>query len=442
MLNTIYLHIGLDKTGSKAIQFACHQNRSSLLDLGILYPDGIAHAEFASYFYTNPKEYTFNKISNRNERELSIIQVEDAAYIARLEQQIQELNFKTLIFSWEGFPGLQLDVLQKMKMYFDRISEQTKVLLYCRNPISYAISAVSQRAKGGNALWNPPPIHDFKSICENFSSVFGFDNILVRKYLKDDLKGWDVKKDFFTQIGLDDIEIGNLNLTPALINEALSAEAILIAEELRKIDLTKNFKKRYEKILTAIKGTRYCLSPEQLTDIIDGASPQLAYLHSLFGMEFDLNSKMKNEISTSKIGSNFIQSLAKIFSEKLLSEKLGELLVINSISSIEKNCVVDLDVVVLNLSERTLISEAIYPICLSYHWLLLTGETLITDGLRTSLPIGGISPNQMIYTKMQIQAPNEVGTFVLILTMVEEGITWLEDIGFKTARLEIKITDF
>ncbi len=100
-----------------------------------------------------------------------------------------------------------------------------------------------------------------------------------------------------------------------------------------------------------------------------------------------------------------------------------------------------INVEVSNFSEKPWIATDSDQIRLSYHWMKISGEVIVWDGLRSPLPEEGICPAQPVKTKMLIEAPSMSGSYILNLTLVFENITWFEKEGFETAKLHIQIPD-
>ncbi len=76
---------------------------------------------------------------------------------------------------------------------------------------------------------------------------------------------------------------------------------------------------------------------------------------------------------------------------------------------------------------------------LSYHWLKEFGHFLLPESLRTPLPECGIAPGGSIITDVLVEVPRETGKYTLVLTMVQENVVWLEEIGFDPARVEVEV---
>lgn len=80
-------------------------------------------------------------------------------------------------------------------------------------------------------------------------------------------------------------------------------------------------------------------------------------------------------------------------------------------------------------------ARGIYPVCLSYHWKNSEGRYEIFDGMRTKLNNQVVRPGETVDEMIKVIAPNVHGEFHLSLTLVQEGVCWFEDRGFKDAQI-------
>ncbi len=125
-----------------------------------------------------------------------------------------------------------------------------------------------------------------------------------------------------------------------------------------------------------------------------------------------------------------------------------EPLAINEVDNITIKCVDKLDtlqiaqeclvkVKLTNASNRILSSSEPNPFNLSYHWEIEeTGETVIYEGLRTPLNTPCLMVLGTEY-KIKVKAPDEVGTYVLKIVGVQEGVRWHD--SAESATLSINV---
>lgn len=63
----------------------------------------------------------------------------------------------------------------------------------------------------------------------------------------------------------------------------------------------------------------------------------------------------------------------------------------------------------------------------SYHWLSSTGEMVVFDGLRTALP-NDVKAGESVQLQPAIKAPDRPGSYLLELTLVQEGNAWFPEV--------------
>jgi hypothetical protein len=93
-------------------------------------------------------------------------------------------------------------------------------------------------------------------------------------------------------------------------------------------------------------------------------------------------------------------------------------------------------VLVENLSEMTWLSGQSQPVFASYHWLDQTGKVLIYEGIRSRLP-QAIEPATRKQVPISVIAPTVAGQYILEVTLVHEGVAWMEDDGLTNLRLDL-----
>lgn len=99
-----------------------------------------------------------------------------------------------------------------------------------------------------------------------------------------------------------------------------------------------------------------------------------------------------------------------------------------------------LPVRVENRSSISVQSRSPYPVYLSYHLLTPEGETLVYDGKRTPF-LRRLSPGESADVVMDIDIGNvSEGAFILRVTLVQEGVMWLDEEArvFEDFRIEIR----
>jgi len=291
-IKTCYLHIGSGKTGTSSIQGQLFRNRSNLLKEKVFYPNNAAnHIFFATHFREDPTTIAFHRKEGRSTR----AQIEDwtREQMEMLEADLAAFEGDTLIFSSEYFPPTSAEGCQKMAAYLAEFCEETKVVCYVRHPLKHAVSAAQQAVKMGFKTLEEAQrdTHFFspKKILPKFAAAFGADNIIVRPFEREQLKGSDSLVDFCSVTSLE-----NRWQPPEVKEEkntSLSMEAVWIADSINKLFPREkngywNPDRAFEIKLNDIPGARFSLEPETLARLETEIAPDLAYLQDEFGISY------------------------------------------------------------------------------------------------------------------------------------------------------------
>ena len=79
------------------------------------------------------------------------------------------------------------------------------------------------------------------------------------------------------------------------------------------------------------------------------------------------------------------------------------------------------------------------PVHLGYHWLTPDGSVVVWDGARGSLP-NDLQPNQNAVVALAVSSPPTLGSYVLRLDLVQEGVAWFSSQGVLPRDLAITVT--
>jgi hypothetical protein len=286
----IFLHIGPHKTGTSAIQRMADENRAVLARYGILYPTGRWHGQLGSCFARNKLAYVYNR--HAAPTGLEAINRSDASYKAGLLKELDESDCQDAVFSYEGFIDLRPDEAKELTNFLRGYCDDIRIVAYCRHPLSFAPSQISQQARMGLRLGRDgddyPPIPRFESYFAKFVTILGTERFILSDFSKSALHANDVRLDFLKKVGFPLDREGEIWLSEDVTNESLSAEAVAIAAEMAKSspNLTQNvFFRRYNSLLGSIKGTPIRLPEDEKKLIMAEARPHLEYIKRVFGLE-------------------------------------------------------------------------------------------------------------------------------------------------------------
>jgi hypothetical protein len=110
----------------------------------------------------------------------------------------------------------------------------------------------------------------------------------------------------------------------------------------------------------------------------------------------------------------------------------------------------EIQVQLTNHSRHTLSSYGPHPIHFSYRWLDPdSGSAIVAEGQRTALfpPLPGQpirqTPDKLGYAaircSVRVQAPSQPGRAILRITLVQEGVQWLDQRAHLFAECVIKV---
>ena len=100
---------------------------------------------------------------------------------------------------------------------------------------------------------------------------------------------------------------------------------------------------------------------------------------------------------------------------------------------------IKIPIVVKNTSDFGWNSGSNKPVNFSYNWFDTKGNRVVFDGERTALP-KTLAPQASEKLNALIKFPDRPGTYILALTMVQEGVTWFNDAGAQTPKIPVTVT--
>ncbi|NNE57535.1 MAG: hypothetical protein HKN36_05460 [Hellea sp.] len=233
---TLFLHVGLEKTGTTSIQRALDVHRDEFEKLGYYYPQAFAvgrNTLLAAMFHPNPNKKPNFKLAI--EKRGGTQEAHIAHMQALLESEFQRTQATNLVLSSE-FIAAQCDI-GALKSFCDQLAEKTKVVLYLREQGSLILSLHSTRVKGGGAEFGTlghienevlPSFLDFKDIISRLEKHYDRSDIEVRLFDRRELVNGDAIDDFVSVIGVQ-AEKGEFWIDR--LNESLSHTGIELLKE-------------------------------------------------------------------------------------------------------------------------------------------------------------------------------------------------------------------
>lgn len=236
----VFLHIGLEKTGTTTIQRTFVRNKEYFESIGFRYPVFNGEENHVAL-------YNYAKTENVID-ELRIYaglktadDVVDFRADFRKELVNRLANYEgTVVFSNEHLSSRLSgpDALVRLKDLLSLISDDVTVVLYLRNIEDFVVSTYSTAVKCGETKSIGDFCQDlslfryqFDKVITNWSSIFGADNLVIREFSRGELINADIFDDFASVIGMK-YKKSELNLKSE--NESLTH---LQAEFLRRFNM-------------------------------------------------------------------------------------------------------------------------------------------------------------------------------------------------------------
>ena len=290
MATTIYLHIGVHKTGTTSIQQTMKRQREMLLghDINYLGMRENHGAVFLSLLSDAPERYRRN-VDKRNDTPEKA-----AAYNERNEQELLELlsanRSSKLLISGEGLSLLPPASVAKMKEILDPYADAYRIIVYVRDPYEFTSSSLQQHFKAGYALDDPNlplTLPRYRQKIDKYIRLFGRENVDIRIFDPKRFVGGNLLTDFLTAMGAP--ELGP-SLALPYANQSMSHESALVLSETNKaiptrVDELANRKRilRFHLTLAAIQGERFSVDPSVYANHMDEIRADMDWLHEIIG---------------------------------------------------------------------------------------------------------------------------------------------------------------
>jgi hypothetical protein len=217
-MKTIYLHVGLHKTATTALQHFLYSNQQALLDAGIYYPKtglvgkGMHHNIPGSLFHASHLKHSPKLDFN--------------ALLKTLTAEIKP--HERILISSEVFSE---PIERNRCRLFRDIADEVKIIIYLRRQDLYIESVYGFLVKIGkfsnsfsNFKYEKVFNLDYRIKIEEWAALFGRENIIVRIYESGQFHGGTIFHDFMHTLG---VPLGpEFRLPPKRINVSLTRDLL------------------------------------------------------------------------------------------------------------------------------------------------------------------------------------------------------------------------
>ncbi|MGR3313936.1 hypothetical protein [Roseovarius indicus] len=221
----LFLHFGMPKAGSNALQMLFHQRRDFLLSRGILYPTSALGSEDRHHHLTIPTfggvhlPTAFRKLSKEEALKEFDVYWED------LKDQISEKQPEAVILSTEAlYRPLDDKGIETLRGLMSEISSEIRLVAFIRQLPSYFLSLVQQRVLSTGSIPPMPTAAEIMHALLTYEVGFGADTMTVFPYEN----GRDVVVDFCTLLEDYGVTRDDLGELEGRANQSLSSAALYL----------------------------------------------------------------------------------------------------------------------------------------------------------------------------------------------------------------------
>jgi hypothetical protein len=227
-MKILYLHIGMHKTGSSAVQRAFANARTALLRQGICYPgEEVNHAEL--YFAFSPSPHTEHRNIRRGIETPCAATALQRGVLAQFAGDLERDQSAKILLSAEGLCALDPPGIERLRDFLSQYVERIVVICFVRSPVSFSVSYAQEAILGGTLIQESlerPQLPQYRQRLGNYLHVFGRESMHVLNYDEIREQGESLSACVLEIMGQRAALEGLINEDK--VNTALSLEAALI----------------------------------------------------------------------------------------------------------------------------------------------------------------------------------------------------------------------
>ena len=280
------IHVGMHKTGSSSIQTTFSNLDNQKFHYTQIFHSPNHSRQVVTGFASEPGQYRLNRVQAHRghdfQRRVRQIRRE-------LAQSLKTANLRTSIISGEDILLLNTDELAVFRDFLQKLGKDPIIFAYVRPPADYMNSYFQHSLRGGNLikLFSVEDAYpNYFTTFSKFDTIFGKENVKLRKYNRAILKEQDVVVDFADQIGIDMEKI-----SIARVNESWPKEVLMLLYQYRAhskhLGLNglniKNLKKAG--FFALFENERFRLSPKLINPSLEKNRGDVEWMEKRLGTE-------------------------------------------------------------------------------------------------------------------------------------------------------------
>ena len=322
----LYIHIGMNKTGSSSIQETLFRNLKDddfkYVNFGSPNHGGAMNVLFKKDFSSDKTINRFmlseNEIKNRREN-----------LLAKTSNELISSDVKNFIISGEVILNLTMDELMNVKKHFQQFVENIFIVAYIRAPKSFNESLFQQHLKIGHAVSPLKGYQGYQKKFEKFDEVFGKENVHLWKFNPKGFPEGDVVLDFCKRLGVKMQKEQTIR-----VNESLSKEAIALLYVYRKffsnVEKGKQNIKENNMLINHMRNigrTKYQSTSEFMQPVLDAHKEDIEWMQKRLGESLqepinDDENAIKSENDLEQIAIDSVEELLKTIDKKSLPQDI------------------------------------------------------------------------------------------------------------------------
>ncbi|MEP5764633.1 MAG: hypothetical protein ABJ308_08560 [Halieaceae bacterium] len=296
---TIFLHIGLHKTGSTTIQHTLHNYREELAASHALFYPAFARnhsVPLVAMYHDQPHTYRMNILSGIDTAEAA--EEFAATRRAAFETEMQQSQSRQMLLSGEDVSDLSVAGLERLHEWLMQWTDDLRIVAMVRNPIKWAVSAAQSNIRGGKTYAQANKRLTLLRLgdrLQKFLDTFGRDQMTVFSLEEAAQHPAGLTACMLEKLGLPAAEFPNeskFNQNPGMSLEAAQLISALNRRRPLIIDGKLN-PRRFDgdvlPIIRGIKGQPFRLESDTMVRIRESALADKQWLEQNFGMELALD---------------------------------------------------------------------------------------------------------------------------------------------------------